>query len=287
MLHDSLPLRLRCGQVPFKPQLIFLRPDPEKNFFLKKSNCYPFLTHQRPLQLEDCSRSKTVLGCHFPSQAPSTKYVWRTLFPMELPANEGREFPAFRVTTDLPLWAKKEIKVVQSAMMQNLTKMQRHLDIVSMNLYKIRLMICKFRIYIKIYNHKRLPDWPMPTSAAAPAEGAALLRGRTSLLLRWTWYTFSAGTQDRGLSSGGMVTPYSQPVECTGTQKQIKKKFRHAFLDKFWCLQTWRWGDVMRFSAPWSSTALLSSTVHSSSHIQPGGQSNSPGLRLFSPFCTT
>lgn len=59
----------------------------------------------------------------------------------------------------------------------------------------------------------------MPTSAAAPAEGAALLRGRTSRLLRWTWYTFSAGTQDRGLSSGGMVTPYSQPVECTGTKK--------------------------------------------------------------------
>lgn len=50
------------------------------------------------------------------------------------------------------------------------------------------------------------------TSTAASAERATLLRGRTSLLLRWTWYTFSAETQDRGLSSGGMVTPYSHPV---------------------------------------------------------------------------
>lgn len=35
--------------------------------------------------------------------------------------------------------------------------------------------------------------------------------GRTSLFLRWTWYIFSAATQDLGLSSGGMVIPYSQP----------------------------------------------------------------------------
>lgn len=37
--------------------------------------------------------------------------------------------------------------------------------------------------------------------------------------------------------------------------------------------------------APWSSTARLTSTVQSSCHVQPGGQSNSVGLRLFSPFC--
>lgn len=64
------------------------------------------------------------------------------------------------------------------------------------------------------------PYCPLLTSAAAPAEPAALLRGRTSLLLRWTWYTFSAGTHDRGLSSGGMVTPYSQPAECTHTHTE-------------------------------------------------------------------
>lgn len=37
------------------------------------------------------------------------------------------------------------------------------------------------------------------------------LRGLMSLFLRCTWYIFSAATQDLGLSSGGMVTPYSQP----------------------------------------------------------------------------
>lgn len=36
-------------------------------------------------------------------------------------------------------------------------------------------------------------------------------RGLISLFLRWTWYIFSAATQDLGLSSGGMVIPYSQP----------------------------------------------------------------------------
>lgn len=36
-------------------------------------------------------------------------------------------------------------------------------------------------------------------------------RGLMSLFLRWTWYIFSAATQDLGLSSGGMVIPYSQP----------------------------------------------------------------------------
>lgn len=36
--------------------------------------------------------------------------------------------------------------------------------------------------------------------------------GLMSLFLRWTWYIFSAATQDLGLSSGGMVTPYSQPM---------------------------------------------------------------------------
>lgn len=38
-----------------------------------------------------------------------------------------------------------------------------------------------------------------------------LFLGLMSLFLRWTWYIFSAATQDLGLSSGGMVTPYSQP----------------------------------------------------------------------------
>lgn len=31
------------------------------------------------------------------------------------------------------------------------------------------------------------------------------------LLRRWTWYIFSAATHDLGLSSGGIVMPYSQP----------------------------------------------------------------------------
>lgn len=125
----------------------------------KKRIRFPFLTHQRPLQLEDCSCSKTVLWCHFPPQAPSTKRVWRTLLPMELPANEGRKFPALGVTFDLPLWAKMKIKVIQSLLMQNVTKMQRHQDIISVNLSKInRIMICKFRSYVKTYNRKGLPD---------------------------------------------------------------------------------------------------------------------------------
>lgn len=42
---------------------------------------------------------------------------------------------------------------------------------------------------------------------------------------------------------------------------------------------------ISQLPSPWSSTARLSSTVHSSSHDQPAGQSNSPGWRLFSPFC--
>lgn len=153
------------------------------------------------------------------------------------------------------------------------------------------------------------------TSTAAPAGSAALLRGRTSLLLRWTWYTFSAGTQDRGLSSGGMVTPYSHPVECNAQTMALclffyfsetrtycwnasvgliccyalERDSQSPDLTKctnssysFCRIQTFGW-----LTAPWSSTALLSSTVHSSSHAQPGGQSNSAGWRLFSPFCAT
>lgn len=48
------------------------------------------------------------------------------------------------------------------------------------------------------------------TSATAALSDIFLL-GLMSLFLRWTWYIFSAATQDLGLSSGGMVTPYSQP----------------------------------------------------------------------------
>lgn len=49
------------------------------------------------------------------------------------------------------------------------------------------------------------------TSTAAVWSDIFFL-GLTSLILRWTWYIFSAATQDLGLSSGGMVIPYSQPV---------------------------------------------------------------------------
>lgn len=42
-------------------------------------------------------------------------------------------------------------------------------------------------------------------------------RGLISLFLRWMWYIFSAATHDLGLSSGGMVIPYSQPGSKTYT----------------------------------------------------------------------
>ena len=53
------------------------------------------------------------------------------------------------------------------------------------------------------------------------------LRGRTSLFLRWTWYIFSAAPQDLGLSSGGMVTPYSQP----GGRKKNEKVHKYILYE--------------------------------------------------------
>lgn len=75
-----------------------------------------------------------------------------------------------------------------------------------------------------------------PTSTSAPPGSVALLRGRISLLLRWMWYTFSAGTHDRGLSSGGIVTPYSQPIEYTNRHKHtqfisLQLKYRNIWFD--------------------------------------------------------
>lgn len=93
-------------------------------------------------------------------------------------------------------------------------------------LAKIGITFLRKFIWKQIRNVATVYLCPILTSTAAPAGSAALLRGRTSLLLRCTWYTFSAGTQDRGLSSGGMVTPYSQPVEYT---HRHKRTITHSF----------------------------------------------------------
>lgn len=96
---------------------------------------------------------------------------------------------------------------------------------------------------------------------------------RIHRLLRLVWYSFSAGTHDLGRRSGGMVMPYSQP------------KHRCICKHDLWSI----WYVVMIGLAcvygPWSSTALLRSSLHStSSHTQPGGQSTSSFGNAFSPF---
>lgn len=70
------------------------------------------------------------------------------------------------------------------------------------------------------------------TSTAAVWSDIFFL-GLTSLILRWTWYIFSAATQDLGLSSGGMVIPYSQPIVQrkwkNGSDLQVKKLKKKNF----------------------------------------------------------
>lgn len=51
-----------------------------------------------------------------------------------------------------------------------------------------------------------------PLTSTAAVWSDIFFLGLISLFLRWTWYIFSAATHDLGLSSGGMVMPYSQPV---------------------------------------------------------------------------
>lgn len=65
----------------------------------------------------------------------------------------------------------------------------------------------KFHIHFPFFHPSYLP---LLTSAGTVCSDI-FFRGLISLFLRWTWYIFSAATQDLGLSSGGIVIPYSQP----------------------------------------------------------------------------
>lgn len=183
-----------------------------RNYFFS-----PF-THQCTFQLKDSRRSKAVLWSHLAPPAPSTKRIAWTLLPVELPADQRREFPSLRVTSILSLCLGINMllklvfsfKIIDAQLYTMINLWPRHLDTSKNILFKKNLN------YIKLANaatlHAVLPYCPMLTSTGVPPGSVARLRGLTSLLLRWTWYTFSVGTQDRGLSSGGMVTPYSQPV---------------------------------------------------------------------------
>ena len=61
------------------------------------------VTHQSSLQLEYGRCAQPTLWGHLPPPAPATECVWGTLQPVELPADQGGEFPAFGVTFGLPL----------------------------------------------------------------------------------------------------------------------------------------------------------------------------------------
>lgn len=109
LLFPGLPLRLVCGQILFKPQsscLYETRPWPQQAARIRNDKAFVFFNHQCPLKLEDGRCSKPVLWCHLPPPAPPTECVRWTLLPVKLPANQGREFPALRVTFVPPLSAK-------------------------------------------------------------------------------------------------------------------------------------------------------------------------------------
>lgn len=113
-------------------------------------------------------------------------------------------------------WKEIQSFVRQDYMLWNKTGIQRRKEISV--LYKTFFYGTNIQIMVQYMQHYCIYFCCLKqTSTTPPAGSAALLRGLNSLLLRWMWYTFSAGTQDRGLSSGGMVTPYSQPIQCTHT----------------------------------------------------------------------
>lgn len=72
------------------------------------------------------------------------------------------------------------------------------------------------------------PSYFSLLTSAGTVWSDIFFRGLTSLFLRCTWYIFSAATQDLGLSSGGMVIPYSQPRRQGAQTKLAFKPYKRT-----------------------------------------------------------
>lgn len=113
------------------------------------------------------------------------------------------------------------------------------------------------------------------------------LRGLMSLFLRWTWYIFSAAPQDLGLSSGGMVTPYSQPSAKIHTHTPHRHTHRPSQTHSISKMATqWR-DDFDNIFQPQRScylSRLQPCCCQSSSHPPRSIQMDTQTLLGFEPF---